>query len=120
MSDWKDLDKEIDNSLLTGKALEAFEKLYADDVKMQEGSAEPFVGKDVNRKRELEFFNSVETFHGAELRAKGYDDEKQVSLGEWRYDITFKGGQRVKMEQVAVRRWKDGKVVFERFYYDKQ
>ncbi len=119
MSDWKQLDAEIDNAVLTGKALEAFENHYADDVQMQEGSAEPFVGKDVNRKREQEFFASVEAFHGAELRAKGYDDDKQVSLGEWMYDLTFRGGSRVKMEQVAVRRWKDGKVVFERFFYDK-
>jgi hypothetical protein len=33
--------------------------------------------------------------------------------------VTFKGGQRMKLEQVAVRRWKDGKIVKERFYYNK-
>jgi hypothetical protein len=119
MSDWKTLDAEVDNAILTGKAMDAFEKFYSDDVKMQEGSGEPFVGKDVNRKRELEFFGSVQEFHGAEVLAKGYDDAKQVSLGEWLYDVTFKGGKRVKMEQVATRHWKDGKVVFERFFYDK-
>jgi hypothetical protein len=30
---------------------------------------------------------------------------------------THKGGQRSKLNEVAVRRWKDGKVVHERFYY---
>jgi len=119
MSDWKQLDNEIDNAILTGKAMDAFEKFYADEVKMQEASGEPTLGKDANRKREMEFFNSVETFHGAEVRAKGFDDDKQTSLAEWVYDVTFKGGQRVKMEQVAVRHWKDDKVVFERFFFDK-
>lgn len=119
MTNWKQYDAEIDNAILTGKAMDAFEKFYAEDVKMQEGSAEPFVGKDVNRKRELEFFGSVETFHGAEVRGKGYDEDKQISLGEWLYDVTFKGGKRVQLEQVATRHWKDGQVVFERFFFDK-
>lgn len=119
MSDWKQFDDEIDNAILTGKAMDAFEKFYADDVKMQEGSSEPTVGKDANRKREMEFFNSVEDFHGAEALAKGFDDDKQTSLSEWIYDVTFKDGNRVKLEQVAVRHWKDGKVAFERFFFDK-
>jgi hypothetical protein len=99
--------------------MDAFEKFYAENVKMQEASGEPFLGKDLNRKRELEFFNSVETFHGAEVRAKGYDEANKISLGEWLYDVTFKGGNRVQLEQVAKRQWKDGQVVFERFFYDK-
>jgi hypothetical protein len=42
-----------------------------------------------------------------------------VSFSEWEYDLTFKGGQRIKLSQVAVRRWKNGKIVNERFYYNK-
>ncbi|MBI1353074.1 MAG: nuclear transport factor 2 family protein [Acidobacteria bacterium] len=115
MSDFKQLDQEVDNSILTGTALEAFDKFYADDVVMVEGDGKTFEGKAVNRKREEEFFGSVEQFHGAEILAKAYGDN--VSFAEWVYDVTFKGGQRVKMEQVAVRHWKNGKIVKERFYY---
>jgi hypothetical protein len=32
-------------------------------------------------------------------------------------ELTFKAHGRVKMSQVAARRWKDGKVSHERFYY---
>jgi len=115
MSDWKQFDEELDQAILTGKALEAFEKFYADDVVMVEGTGETFEGKDVNRRREEEFFGSVEEFHGASIGAKGFGDN--VSLAEWVFDVTFKGGSRVKMEQAVVRTWKDGKVVRERFYY---
>ncbi len=115
MSDWKQLDEELDQSILTGKALEAFEKFYADDVVMIEGGGETFEGKDANRKREEEFFGSVAEFHGASIGAKGYGDS--VSLAEWVFDVTFKEAGRVKMEQVVVRTWQDGKVVRERFYY---
>lgn len=115
MSDFKQLDAELDQAILSGKALEAFEKFYADDVVMIEGSGEKFEGKQVNRKREEEFFASVEAFHGASVGAKGFGDN--VSLAEWVFDVTFKGAGRVKMEQVVVRTWKDGQVVRERFYY---
>jgi hypothetical protein len=32
-------------------------------------------------------------------------------------DVTLKGAGRIKMNQVAVRRWKNGKIVHERFYH---
>ena len=34
-------------------------------------------------------------------------------------DVTFKGGARNKLAQIAVRTWNDGQVVRERFYYNK-
>lgn len=117
MSDIKALDHELNQMVLSGKALEAFEKFYADNVEMQENADPPFQGKDVNRKREEEFFASVEQFHGAEVRSSGAGDG--VTFSEWMLDVTFKGGQRYKLEQVAVRRWKDGKIIHERFYYNK-
>ena len=118
MTDFKQLDLAVDQAILSGQALDAFEKYYADGVVMRENDGEPFVGKDVNRKREQEFFGSVEAFHGAEVVSKGFGDN--VSLTEWMFDLTFKGGQRTKMEQVGIRRWKDGQIVSERVYYKGQ
>ena len=60
MSDIATLDQELNQMVLNGKAMEAFEKFYADDVVMQENSNEPCVGKDANRTREEEFFASLE------------------------------------------------------------
>ena len=111
------LDKQLNEDVLSGKAMDAFEKYYADDVVMQENSEEPRRGKAANRKAEEEFFGSVEAFNGGSVKASAASGD--VTFSEWEYDITFKGGKRVKMNQVAVRRWKDGKIVNERFYYDK-
>ena len=108
-------DTALNQMILEGKAMEAFEQFYADDVVMQENVAPPTVGKDANRKRELEFFASVEQFHGAKLLASA--ENGGVSFSEWEYDITFKGQPRTTLAQTAVRRWKDGKVAHERFYY---
>jgi ketosteroid isomerase-like protein len=111
------LDKQLNEDVLSGKAMEAFEKYYADDVVMQENSEEPRRGKEANRKAEEEFFASVEKWNGGACTASAVNGD--VTFSEWEYDITFKGGQRVKMNQVAVRRWKNGKIVNERFYYNK-
>ena len=117
MADTATLNRQLDKMILEGKALEAFEQFYADDVVMQENTDEPFRGKDVNRKREEEFFASVEDFHGAKLLGSAVADQKAFS--EWEWDVTLKDVGRVKMTQVAARTWENGKVTFERFYYSK-
>jgi ketosteroid isomerase-like protein len=111
------LDKQLNQDVLSGKAMEAFEKYYADDVVMQENSDEPRRGKAVNRKAEEDFFASVEKWNGGACTASAVNGD--VTFSEWEYDITFKGGNRMKMNQVAVRHWKNGKIVNERFYYNK-
>lgn len=110
-----ELNDQLNQMILRGEALDAFEKFYADDVVMQENLDTPTVGKDANRSREQEFFGSIETFHGAELLSAGASED--VSFAEMAFDATYKGGHRNKLTEVAVRRWKDGKVVHERFYY---
>ena len=40
-----------------------------------------------------------------------------TTFSVWLIDATYKGGPRVRQEQVAVRTWKDGKVVREQFFH---
>ncbi len=111
------LDQTLNDMVLSGKALEAFEKYYADDVVMQENSDEPRVGKEANRKAEEEFFASLAEFHEGKVLASAVNGD--TSFSEWFMDVTFKNGYRMKLAQVAVRKWKDGKVTHERFFYNK-
>ena len=113
----QELDKQLNDDVLSGKIMDAFEKYYADDVVMQENSEDPRVGKAANRKAEEDFMASVEAFNGGSVKASAVNGD--VSFSEWEMDITFKGGKRVKMEQVAVRHWKNGQIVNERFFYNK-
>lgn len=116
MQDVTTLDQQLNQMILTGQALDAFEKFYAEDVVMQEPNAVR-AGKDANREYEQQFFSSLEEFHRGELLSSAVDGD--VSFSEWIMEVTFKGGgRRVTMEQAARRRWKDGKVVHERFYYN--
>lgn len=115
MSNIAELDKKLNDAILSGKALEAFDELYDDDVVMQENTEAPYVGKAFNRQREIDFFSSVEAWHSGKVLSSATNDN--VSFSEWEMDITMKGVGRLTMTQVAVRRWKNGKIVHERFYH---
>ncbi|MEM7415666.1 MAG: SnoaL-like domain-containing protein [Gemmatimonadota bacterium] len=116
MHDIAALDRELNQMVLGGQALEAFEQFYADDCIMRENSADPIVGKDANRQREIDFFSSLEEFHGAGVVGSAVTGDRSYS--EWWMDVTFKDGTRTKLEQVAARTWKDGQIIEERFYYN--
>ncbi len=117
MANVAELNKKLDDAVLAGKALEAFDELYAEDVVMQENSDAPFVGKAFNRNREIEFFSSIAEIHSAAVLSSASGDD--ISFSEWEMDLTFKNGYRAKLSQTAVRRWKNGQIVHERFYYSK-
>jgi len=110
-----ELDTYLNDSILSGKAMEAFEKVYDDNIVMQENTEPEYRGKDFNRKREQEFFASVEAWHGGKVLASAVGGD--VSFAEWEMDVSLKGVGRITMSQVSVRRWKDGKIVHERFYH---
>jgi ketosteroid isomerase-like protein len=111
------LDKQLNDQVLQGDILGAFDKFYAENVTMQENSDEPTAGKAANRKREEDFVASVDQIHSVKVLSSAVNGD--TSFGEWEFDATYKGGARVKLTQVAVRRWKNGQIVQERFYYNK-
>ena len=111
-----ELERELNQVLQDQKVLEAFEQFYADDVAMQENSGEPCRGKEANRQRTLEWAGTVSQFHGARMIGSAISDNRAYS--EWEYDATYKNGKRYQINQVAVRVWRHGKVVSERFYWD--
>jgi hypothetical protein len=111
----KTLDDALNQMILTGKALEAMERFYDQEVTMQENTDAPCVGLLANLEREKQFFAAVEQFHGARILAQAIGDG--TTLTEWENDVQFKGAPRALVHQVSVRRWKSGKVVHERFYH---
>ena len=113
----KTLDDELNRQIQSGAILEAFERFYADDVVMQENTDPPKVGKETCRQAERAFLDAIEQFHGARLLGSAVNGD--TSYSEWEFDATYKGAGRVKLTQVAARRWKNGQIVHERFYYHK-
>ncbi len=109
----EDLSKMINE----GKILEAFEKYYADDVVMQENNDAPRVGKEANRAHEEAFVNGIVKVN--EMKTLGIGVGENYSTIESYIDAEHKDWGPMKMSQVAVQNWKDGKIVKEKFYYSK-
>ncbi|MDX1637210.1 MAG: hypothetical protein R3281_04520 [Balneolaceae bacterium] len=74
-------------------------------------------GKDTNREREIDFFDSVDEFHGIEVIGVTSNEEEGVTSVESTMTVTFKGSDEpVTMEQVAVQHWDGNEIGRERFY----
>ena len=109
--------KQLYNQVGQGQLLEAFEANYAENVVVEEPTGRR-EGKDACRIYEEQFLANVEAFHGMEIKAISEDAGKEKVFVEVGMDVTFKGGNRVNMEQVAVQNWENGQIVHERFYYN--
>jgi len=106
---------EMNSMILQGKALEAFDKYYHEDVVMQENENTPVIGKLANRSREEEFFGAITEFRGAQPLKVTVGEN--TTIVEWHYDYTHKDWGVRNFDQVAVQEWKDGKIIREKFYY---
>jgi hypothetical protein len=115
-SDLKKLDDELNNLIVAGKLLEAFERFYAADVAMQENTDAAMVGKAANLAREQGFVGALDWDHTRfEHLAQAVGDG--VTMNEWRLKMTFRNGPAMDQQQVSVRRWRGDKVAGERFYH---
>ncbi|GBD88863.1 SnoaL-like domain protein [bacterium BMS3Abin03] len=111
----REMVSDLNQMILENKMMDAFEKYYADDVVMQEINMDPIVGKEANRKREQKWLDGITEFRGAEVKNVAVGDN--VSMVEWFMDYSHKEYGDVKMSQVAVQTWQDGKIVKEMFYH---
>jgi hypothetical protein len=110
--------KELQNWIASGKILEAMDEFYAPDVAMQENAKPATVGLGANIEREKQFLSMVKEFKGYAVKSLGVDEARGTVLVESTMDFINQQDQPVHMEQVSSQRWKDGKIVHERFYYD--
>lgn len=106
---------DLNDLVLQGKALEAFEKYYHDEVIMQENESSPTIGKEANRLRENDFFSSITEFRTA--KPLKITVGEGVSMVQWHYDYTHRDWGVRNYSQVSVQEWKDGKIIKEQFFY---
>ena len=108
--------KELNDMILSGQILDAFEKFYANDITMQENENNPTIGKDACRKNEEAFVSNITEFRGA--RVKNILISGNISVVEWEFDYTHKEWGERRYTQLAVQRWnEEGQIINEKFYY---
>ncbi len=108
--------EDLHRYILKGRIIEAMNEFYDRTVTMQDNANPPTVGLDTNIEREKQFLKTVKDWKGSQFKAIGVG--KDVTFYEAVFDWIATDGTPVHREQVAVARWKNGKIVQERFYYD--
>ncbi|MBK6937562.1 MAG: nuclear transport factor 2 family protein [Chitinophagaceae bacterium] len=114
--DLRTLVDQLNQMILEGKILDAFEKFYADDVVMQDNDYPARVGKAVNRQYEEAFVGGLTEFRGAKVLNTLISDG--LAVVEWWFDYTHKDYGVRNYTQLSVQRWKNGQIVEEKFYYN--
>lgn len=103
-------------SIQQGKIMDAMNEFYDADTVMQDNANPPTRGLPANIEREQQFLNGVKEWKGFHVSATGVGDN--VTFYEGVMEFIATNGQPVRLEQVSVAKWKNGKIVHERFYYD--
>lgn len=104
------------NYISQGKIIEAMNEFYDKDTVMQDNANPPTQGLAANIEREKQFLSGVKEWKGFNVTASGAGDN--ATFYEASMDFIATNGQPVHLEQVAVSKWKNGKIAHERFYYD--
>lgn len=115
---------ELLSYIRTGRILDAMTEFYDEHAVMEEPAYGETAGLAANIEREKAFLSQVKEWKGFEATAVGVDEDGSSTgsgraLIENRLDFVNTAGEAVHMEQVSVQTWRDGKIVRERFYYDR-
>lgn len=102
-----------------GKNFEAMTELYADNIVSNEPEGVPdgvTSGKAAVLEKSRQWHETVEEIHGGTVSDPVVsDDFFSCALN---MDITFKGIGRMPLSEICVYKVKNGKIVYERFYYE--
>lgn len=100
----------------SGQALTGFQEYYAPEVVMQENELPPTLGFTANLARERAFHAGVLRWRRFDVLATAIGED--VTMYECLMEFDLVGEVPVRVRQVAIARWRDGRIVHERFVYD--
>ncbi|WP_455244606.1 hypothetical protein [Petrachloros mirabilis] len=108
--------KELQHYIREGRVIDALLEFYDVNVSMQENANHPTVGLQANIEREKQFLGGVKEWKGFHVKAVGIGHD--VTFYEAVFDWIATDGTPIHIEQVALAKWRNGKIVHERFFYD--
>jgi ketosteroid isomerase-like protein len=99
-----------------GKYVEALQEFYAEDATMQENGNPPRVGLKALVAHERGVMAAFKEIRTLPVKA-GLVDGDRVMI-QWIFEFTRPDGTRLRMDELALQRWRGDRVAEERFYYD--
>ncbi|MGG6263430.1 SnoaL-like domain-containing protein [Leptolyngbya sp. AN03gr2] len=95
---------------------EIYDRFYDENVIVQENLQPPRRGRSLSIDRQNQMNANVKEVHEVKIGAVLVDGDRSVI--ETHLDITTMDGYRIRIEELGVQTWKDGRIVHERYFYD--
>jgi ketosteroid isomerase-like protein len=99
-----------------GEFVEAIEAYYADDATMQENGAAPRVGRAELVANERRVLAAFEKTHARCLQPVLVSGDHVMI--HWLFEFSTADGRTVRLDEVALQRWRGDRIAEERFFYD--
>lgn len=113
----RDRVQELLDFLKTNPPVEqVYERFYDDNVVVQENLQPPRVGRAMSIERQQRMNANVKEVHEVKIGAVLVDGDRSVI--ETHIDMTTLDGYRIRIEELGLQTWQDGRIVHERFFYD--
>ena len=109
---------ELVSYIQAGRIHDAMLEFYADDVRMQENNNPPTIGLPANIEREKQFVAAVKEWKSLNVETVAVDAKRSRTVVQSNFSFVNQQDQLLRYDQVAVQEWRDGKIVYEKFYYD--
>ena len=99
-----------------GAHAKAIEDYYTEDATMRENQAEPRRGRSTLVAQESAVLERTESVVSTCVRPVLVNGD-HVAI-HWIFDFQFKGGSKMRMEEIAWQRWEGERIAEEQFFYD--
>ena len=110
----RELESELNETTRKGQILDALAAFYDEGCTFEESDGSRREDREAQHAHLSAFFATLRGFDGATLHAQAIGDD--VTLSEWTFAMTAGDGTPIVWNEVLVRRWRDGRVVAEKFY----
>jgi hypothetical protein len=93
-----------------------YERFYDENVVVQENLQAPRMGRSISIDRQQRMNANVKEVHDFKIGAVLVDGNQSVI--EMHLEVTTVDGYRIRLEELGMQTWKNGRIIQERYFYD--
>lgn len=99
-----------------GRFVEAIKTFYAEDASTQENNDPPRTGLAVLVEKEQSFLARIKSIRALPGTVLLVDGDRATIY--WIFEFVDANGQKFRLEEIALQRWRGDKIIQERYFYD--
>ncbi len=102
-------------TITRGAFLESIPEFYCEDMTARENNDPPRVGREAQVANEKAALSHMDFTH---IEAESVIVEGDRVAIHWIFEMTTKGGERIRMDEIAHQVWSGDRIKSERYFYD--